>query len=63
MKTAAIIVASVTAFLLLCQLMCGSWIRRKGADEAGKKFHARLGILNVVMGLATSALSIIVSAG
>lgn len=61
MNTITIIAASVTAFLLLCQLMCGSWIGRKGADEAGKKFHKRLGIASVLMGLATCVLAIIAS--
>lgn len=61
MKIAAIIIASITALLLLCQLMCGSWLRRKGADEAGKRFHARLGIANVLSGLATVVFTIILA--
>lgn len=62
MNTVTIISASLTALLLLCQLMCGSWIRRKGADEAGKRFHARLGIANVITGLLTCVLAIIATA-
>jgi hypothetical protein len=59
MNIATIIMASLTILLLLCQLMCGLWIKAKGADEAGKKFHATLGIWNVLTGLVTSVLAII----
>jgi hypothetical protein len=62
MNTVTIILASLTAFLLLCQLMCGSWLRRKGADESGKRFHARLGIANVIAGPITCVLAIITAA-
>ncbi len=61
MNVIMIIVASVTALLLLCQLMCGMWIR-KGTDAAGKKFHTRLGIANVITGLITAVLAIILAA-
>ncbi len=61
MEIITIIVAAVTALLLLCQLMCGQWIR-KGTDEAGKRFHSRLGIANVITGLATAALAITLAA-
>ncbi len=61
MNVIMIIMASVTALLLLCQLMCGMWIR-KGTDAAGKKFHTRLGIANVITGLITAVLAIILAA-
>lgn len=61
MNVIMIIVASVTALLLLCQLMCGMWIR-KGTDDAGKRFHTRLGIANVITGLITAVLAIILAA-
>ena len=61
MGTVTIIVASLSALLMLCQLMCGMWIR-KGTDDAGKKFHARLGIANVIFGLITAVLAIIIAA-
>ncbi len=61
METITIVVAALTALLLLCQLMCGMWIR-KGTDAAGKKFHTRLGIWNVITGLATATLAIILAA-
>lgn len=60
MNVITIIMASVTVLLLLCQLMCGMWIR-KGTDAAGKKFHTRLGIANVITGLATAVLAIILA--
>lgn len=62
MNTVTIISASLTALLLFFQLICGSWIRRKGADESGRKFHARLGIANVTAGLITCVLAIIIAA-
>ena len=61
MGTVTIIVASLTALLLLCQLMCGMWLR-KGTDDAGKRFHTRLGIANVISGLITAVLAIIIAA-
>ena len=61
MDIITIIAASLTALLLLCQLMCGMWIR-KGTDAAGKKFHTRLGVANVITGLITSVLAIILAA-
>ena len=60
MNVIMIIVASVTALLLLCQLMCGMWIR-KGTDNAGKSFHTRLGIANVITSLATAVLAVILA--
>ncbi len=60
MNVITIIMASLTALLLLCQLMCGMWIR-KGTDAAGKKFHTSLGIANVITGLATAVLAIILA--
>ena len=61
MSVVTIIAAALTALLLLCQLMCGMWIR-KGTDAAGKRFHTRLGIANTVSGLATAVLAIIAAA-
>ncbi len=62
MNTVTIIAASLSALLLLCLLMCGLWIKSHGADEAGKKFHAKLGIFSVLTGLLTSVLAIIAAA-
>lgn len=59
MNIVTIIMASLTMLLLLCQLICGLWIKSKGADEGSKKFHARLGNWNVLTGLVTSVLAII----
>lgn len=59
MNIVTIIMASLTMLLLLCQLICGLWIKSKGADEGNKKFHTRLGIWNVLTGLVTSVLAII----
>ena len=63
MAIVTIIAASITVLLLLCQLTCGLWIRSKGADEAGKRFHTKLGITGTVFGLLTSVLAIILAAG
>lgn len=59
MNVATIIMASLTMLLLLCQLLCGLWMKSKGTDEAGKRFHTKLGIANVLTGLVTSVLAII----
>lgn len=58
MKVATIILAALSALLLLCDLLCGLWMRSKGSDDAGKRFHTRLGIAVVISGLATAALAI-----
>ena len=63
MQIVTIVVAAVAALLFLSQLMCGMWIKSKGADEGAKGFHSRLGIANVLAGLTTSALAIITAAG
>lgn len=62
MKIATIIIASITILLTLCQMTCGISIRQKGTDSAGKRFHTRLGISNVIAGLITAVLAIICSA-
>jgi len=59
MQVITIIVAALSALLLLCQLMCGMWIRSKGTDDAGRRFHTRLGIAVVISGLATAVLAIV----
>lgn len=61
MEVVTIVVAALSILLLLCQLICGSWIRSKGADAGGKRFHSRLGIANVLTGIATAILAIIVA--
>lgn len=63
METITIVLAALTIVLFLCQLTCGLWIRKKGADEAGKKFHTQLGIANMVAGILTAIFAIIIAAG
>lgn len=63
MKTLLIIIASIAALLMLFQLICGLWIKSRGADEAGKRYHIKQGIFTIVSGLLTSVLAIIVAAG
>ncbi len=61
MEVVTIVVASLSMLLLLCQLICGLWLRSKGADEGGKRFHSRLGIANVLVGIITAVLAIIMA--
>jgi hypothetical protein len=63
MKIAVIVFASAAALLMLFQLTCGLWIRSKGADEAGKRFHTKLGISGILTGMVSSVLAIILAAG
>jgi hypothetical protein len=48
MTTVSIILSAITILLILSQLICGLWLRAKGAT-----FHARLGIGSVIATLIT----------
>lgn len=53
MKTASIILSSLTTLMVLSQLICGLWIRSQGADPGSLVFHTRFGIGTVILTLIT----------
>jgi hypothetical protein len=53
MKTASIILSSLTILMALSQLICGLWLQSNGADASNIAFHTQLGIGTVVMTLIT----------
>ena len=53
MTIISIILSTITILLILSQLMCGLWLRAKGATPEGVTFHARLGIGSVIATLIT----------
>lgn len=53
MKTASIILSSLTILTALSQLICGLWMQANGADASNKVFHTQLGIGTVVLSLIT----------
>lgn len=62
MKTISIIIAAITALLLLSTLICGLWISKNSPADAGSlKFHMQISIASVLFGLATVVLLIIQS--
>ena len=55
MKTASIILSSLSILMLLSQLICGLWLASHGTDPSSLAFHSRLGIGTVVVVLVTLA--------
>jgi hypothetical protein len=53
MTLISIILSAITILLVLSQLICGLWLRAKGADPQGVAFHARLGIGSAIATLVT----------
>ncbi len=50
------ILLSVTTLLLVCTGICGLWLRANPSnkDESSLRFHATVGLLAVLAGLATA---------
>jgi len=53
MKTALIILSSLTLLMALSELICGLWLQSHGADASNIAFHSQLGIGTVVMVVVT----------
>ncbi len=53
MKTASIILSSLTILMLLSELICGLWLRSHGSEPSSVTFHSQLGIGTVVVTLIT----------
>ena len=53
MKTASIILSSITILMVLSQLICGLWLQSHGAESSSISFHVRFGIGTVVTALVT----------
>jgi hypothetical protein len=53
MKTASIILSSLTVLMVLSQLICGLWLRSHGSEPSSIAFHSQLGIASVVMTVIT----------
>lgn len=53
MKTASIVLSSLTILMVLSQLICGLWLRSHGSVPSSVAFHSQLGIGTVVMTLIT----------
>jgi hypothetical protein len=51
MKILTLIVSSASVLMLLSTLICGLWLRSKGADPEGVAFHIRIAISSVVITL------------
>jgi hypothetical protein len=45
--------------VILSQLICGLWLRAKGATPEGVTFHARLGIGSAVATLITLVVTLV----
>jgi hypothetical protein len=58
MKTLTIVLSSLSVLMLLSTLICGSWLRAKGADPEGISFHIKLAIPTVILTLISLALLI-----
>ena len=59
MKTASIILSSITVLMVLSQLICGLWMQSNGADASNIAFHTKLGIGTVIMALITITVMLI----
>lgn len=59
MKTITIILAAISILLLLSTLICGLWLKSKGADASGIAFHIQLAIPTVIVTLATIVVAIV----
>lgn len=53
MKTASIILSSLTILMGLSQLICGLWLQSNGSEPSSIAFHSQLGIATVVMTFIT----------
>lgn len=53
MKTASIILSSLTLLMILSQLICGLWMRSNDYEQSSIAFHSQLGIATVVMTVIT----------
>jgi|GEM_PF-2149297 len=53
MKTASILLSSLSMLMALSELICGLWIRSNGAVPSSVSFHASLGIATVLVVLIT----------
>lgn len=59
MKTASIILSSITILMALSQLICGLWLQSHGADASNIAFHTKLGIGTVIIALITFTVMLI----
>ena len=59
MKALLWVLSFVAVVMQLSMLTCGLWIRRYGADQAGKAFHANFGIATIIISLVTVIITMI----
>jgi hypothetical protein len=59
MKGLVILLSSLSILMMLSTLICGTWLRSKGATPDGIAFHLKLAIPTVILTLATLALLIV----
>jgi hypothetical protein len=51
-----IVLSSLSGLMMLFTVICGAWLRSKGADPEGIAFHLKLAVFTVVITLATLGL-------
>jgi hypothetical protein len=56
MKILAITLAALTVLLVGSTLLCGLWLRAKGATPEGTAFHVKLAVPTAVVTLVTVAI-------
>ena len=60
MKTTIIILAVISALLIVSTVICGLWIKNSGeADESSIKFHLQIGLTTLLFTLVTLTLSVV----
>jgi len=57
MKTLSVTAIIVSLVMIGFMLLCGLWLRSKGADEAGVRFHMQLGLFTLVVVAVTLVLN------
>jgi len=58
MKILIIVLSSVSILLMLSTLICGAWLRSKGADPSGIAFHVKIAVSTIIFTLVSFALLI-----
>lgn len=59
MKIVSIASAAITILLVLSTLICGLWLKSKGADVEGIAFHMKIGAASVIFSVMTAILLLI----
>jgi hypothetical protein len=53
MKLITIVLISLSTLLMLSTVICGAWLKSKGADPEGIAFHLKIAIPTLLLSAAT----------